>query len=208
MNSSLQANTAMCAAIWYNRRDARMENMPFPAEPSPDWVQIHIHRCGIYDFNLHEYLASPVLISMEAPHPLTGLEDWCILNHKFSGEIVRLGSGVTGFAFGQAIAVDTCQHRGTHYYYRHGLYSTCEGLVFTGPMNNGALVEYVSVPANLFYALLIGFPSETDALTEPLMVDIHTVEKVGGLLEQNIAMVGTGTTGLYIIMCARATGAV
>ncbi|MGV8260758.1 alcohol dehydrogenase catalytic domain-containing protein, partial [Pseudomonas aeruginosa] len=72
---------------------------------------------------------------------------------EFSGEIVRLGNGVTGFAVGQAVAADACQHCGTCYYCRHGLYNICENLAFTGLMNNGAFAEYVNVPANLLYAL-------------------------------------------------------
>ncbi len=132
MNSSPQANAAMRAAVWHGRHDIRVEDVPLPAEPPPGWVQIRVHWCGICGSDLHEYLAGPVFIPVEAPHPLTGLKDQCILGHEFSGEIVRLGNGVTGFAVGQAVAADACQHCGTCYYCRHGLYNICENLAFTG----------------------------------------------------------------------------
>lgn len=207
MNSSPQANAAMRAAVWHGRHDIRVEDVPLPAEPPPGWVQIRVHWCGICGSDLHEYLAGPVFIPVEAPHPLTGLKDQCILGHEFSGEIVRLGNGVTGFAVGQAVAADACQHCGTCYYCRHGLYNICENLAFTGLMNNGAFAEYVNVPANLLYALPAGFPSEAGALIEPLAVGMHAVKKAGSLLGQNVVVVGAGTIGLCTIMCARAAGA-
>nr|EKV4734006.1 2,3-butanediol dehydrogenase [Pseudomonas aeruginosa]EKX6785821.1 2,3-butanediol dehydrogenase [Pseudomonas aeruginosa] len=207
MNSSPQANAAMRAAVWHGRHDIRVEDVPLPAEPPPGWVQIRVHWCGICGSDLHEYLAGPVFIPVEAPHPLTGLKDQCILGHEFSGEIVRLGNGVTGFAVGQAVAADACQHCGTCYYCRHGLYNICENLAFTGLMNNGAFAEYVNVPANLLYALPAGFPSEAGALIEPLAVGMHAVKKAGSLLGQNVVVVGAGTIGLSTIMCARAAGA-
>lgn len=203
MNSSPQANAAMRAAVWHGRHDIRVEDVPLPAEPPPGWVQIRVHWCGICGSDLHEYLAGPVFIPVEAPHPLTGLKDQCILGHEFSGEIVRLGNGVTGFAVGQAVAADACQHCGTCYYCRHGLYNICENLAFTGLMNNGAFAEYVNVPANLLYALPAGSPSEAGALIEPLAVGMHAVKKAGSLLGQNVVVVGAGTIGLSTIMCAR-----
>lgn len=202
MNSSPQANAAMRAAVWHGRHDIRVEDVPLPAEPPPGWVQIRVHWCGICGSDLHEYLAGPVFIPVEAPHPLTGLKDQCILGHEFSGEIVRLGNGVTSFAVGQAVAADACQHCGTCYYCRHGLYNICENLAFTGLMNNGAFAEYVNVPANLLYALPAGFPSEAGALIEPLAVGMHAVKKAGSLLGQNVVVVGAGTIGLCTIMCA------
>ncbi len=44
-------------------------------------------RCGS---DLHEYVAGPVFIPVEAPHPLTGIKGQCILGHEFCGEIVKL----------------------------------------------------------------------------------------------------------------------
>ena len=176
-------------------------------EPGEGEVRLKIAYVGICGSDLHEYLAGPVFIPVEAPHPLTGLKDQCILGHEFSGEIVRLGNGVTGFAVGQAVAADACQHCGTCYYCRHGLYNICENLAFTGLMNNGAFAEYVNVPANLLYALPAGFPSEAGALIEPLAVGMHAVKKAGSLLGQNVVVVGAGTIGLSTIMCARAAGA-
>ncbi|MBU3055207.1 MAG: 2,3-butanediol dehydrogenase [Pseudomonas indica] len=198
---------SMRAAVWHGRNDIRVENVPLPGDPPPGWVQIRVHWCGICGSDLHEYLAGPVFIPVEAPHPLTGIKGQCILGHEFCGEIARLGDGVQGFAVGERVAADACQHCGTCYYCTHGLYNLCENLAFTGLMNNGAFAEWVNVPANLLYTLPADFPSEAGALIEPLAVGMHAVKKAGSLLGRNVVVVGAGTIGLCTIMCAKAAGA-
>lgn len=197
----------MRAAVWHGRHDIRVEDVPLPADPPPGWVQIRVDWCGICGSDLHEYVAGPVFIPVEKPHPLTGLKGQCILGHEFSGEIVKLGAGVTDFAPGERITADACQHCGTCYYCRNGLYNLCEKLAFTGLMNNGAFAKWVNVPAELLYKLPEGFPAEAGALIEPLAVGMHAVKKAGSLLGQNVVVVGAGTIGLCTIMCARAAGA-
>lgn len=205
MTTSLGAT--MRAAVWHGRQDIRVEDVPLPADPPPGWVQIRVDWCGICGSDLHEYVAGPVFIPVEKPHPLTGIQGQCILGHEFSGEIVKLGTGVSGFAPGERIAADACQHCGTCYYCRSGLYNLCEQLAFTGLMNNGAFAELVNVPAELLYKLPAGFPVEAGALIEPLAVGMHAVKKAGSLLGQNVVVVGAGTIGLCTIMCAKAAGA-
>lgn len=205
MTTSLGAT--MRAAVWHGRQDIRVEDVPLPADPPPGWVQIRVDWCGICGSDLHEYVAGPVFIPVEKPHPLTGIQGQCILGHEFSGEIVKLGAGVSGFVPGERIAADACQHCGTCYYCRSGLYNLCEKLAFTGLMNDGAFAELVNVPAELLYKLPAGFPAEAGALIEPLAVGMHAVKKAGSLLGRNVVVVGAGTIGLCTIMCARAAGA-
>ena len=201
------SHTHMRAAVWHGRHDIRVEQVPLPDDPPPGWVQIKVDWCGICGSDLHEYVAGPVFIPVEAPHPLTGIQGQCILGHEFCGEIAKLGEGVSGYAVGDAVAADACQHCGSCYYCTHGLYNICEQLAFTGLMNNGAFAERVNVPANLLYRLPEGFPREAGALIEPLAVGMHAVKKAGSLLGQNVVVVGAGTIGLCTIMCAKAAGA-
>ncbi|POM18228.1 Sorbitol dehydrogenase [Burkholderia cepacia] len=198
---------SMKAAVWHGRHDIRVEQVPVPARPPAGWVTIRVHWCGICGSDLHEYVAGPVFIPVDAPHPLTGLKGQCILGHEFSGEIAELGAGVTGFAVGDRVTADACQHCGTCWYCRHGLYNICENLAFTGLMNNGAFAEYVNVPAELLYKLPDGFPTEAGALIEPLAVGLHAVKKAGNIVGQTVVVVGAGTIGLCTIMCAKAAGA-
>lgn len=207
MNVSIKPTRSMRAAVWHGRNDIRVEDVPLPVSPPAGWVQIRVQWCGICGSDLHEYVAGPVFIPVDAPHPLTGIKGQCILGHEFCGEIVELGAGVEGFSVGEPVAADACQHCGTCYYCTHGLYNICENLAFTGLMNNGAFAELVNVPANLLYKLPADFPAEAGALIEPLAVGMHAVKKAGSLLGQNVVVVGAGTIGLCTIMCAKAAGA-
>lgn len=199
--------TTMSAAVWHGRQDIRLERVPRPAAPAPGWAQIRVHWCGICGSDLHEYLAGPVFIPVDEPHPLTGLKGQCILGHEFCGEIVALGEGVAGFATGDRVTADACQHCGECRYCREGKINLCERLAFTGLMNDGAFAEYVNVPANLLYRLPAGFPLEAGALIEPLAVGMHAVRQAGDITGKTLVVVGAGTIGLCTIMCARAAGA-
>ncbi len=206
-NESSAHQPSMKAAVWRGRQDIRVEEVRVPDKPADGWVKIRVHWCGICGSDLHEYVAGPVFIPVDHPHPLTGLKGQCILGHEFSGEIAELGAGITGFKVGERVTADACQHCGKCYYCTHGLYNICENLAFTGLMNNGAFAEYVNVPAELLYKLPENFPAEAGALIEPLAVGLHAVKKAGNIVGQTVVVVGAGTIGLCTIMCARAAGA-
>jgi (R,R)-butanediol dehydrogenase/meso-butanediol dehydrogenase/diacetyl reductase len=84
----------MKAAVWHAKKDIRVEQVPVPAAPGPDEVQVEVSVCGICGSDLHEYLAGPIFIPTE-PHPLTGHSGKTILGHEFSGKVVAVGSNVT-----------------------------------------------------------------------------------------------------------------
>ncbi len=207
MSVSTEPTPTMKAAVWHARSDIRVQDVPLPPPPEPGWVQIKVHWCGICGSDLHEYVAGPVFIPVDAPHPLTGLKGQCILGHEFCGEIAALGAGVGGFRLGERVAADACQHCGQCRFCRSGQYNLCEHLAFTGLMNNGAFAERVNVPAELLYKLPDSFPPEAGALIEPLAVGMHAVKQAGSLVGQTVVVVGAGTIGLCTIMCAKAAGA-
>ena len=97
------SHTHMRAAVWHGRNDIRVEQVPLPADPAPGWVQIKVDWCGICGSDLHEYVAGPVFIPVEAPHPLTGIQGQCILGHEFCGEIHEVGAGVSGYRPGDRV---------------------------------------------------------------------------------------------------------
>lgn len=66
----MNSQATMTAAVWHGRKDIRLEQVPLPGAPQPGWVQIRVHWCGICGSDLHEYLAGPVFIPVDAPHPL------------------------------------------------------------------------------------------------------------------------------------------
>jgi (R,R)-butanediol dehydrogenase/meso-butanediol dehydrogenase/diacetyl reductase len=206
---TIQAITpqTMRAAVWHKQRDIRVEDVPTPKDPAPGWVQIRVHWCGICGSDLHEYVAGPVFIPVDQPHPVTGLVGKCILGHEFSGEIIKVGAGVNEYSVGDAVTADACQHCGECFYCAQGQHNLCDRIAFTGLMNDGAFAPLVNVPANVLYRLPAGFSPEAGALIEPLSVGMHAVRQAGDLTGASVVVVGAGTIGLCTIMCAKAAGA-
>jgi (R,R)-butanediol dehydrogenase/meso-butanediol dehydrogenase/diacetyl reductase len=197
----------MKAAVWYNRKNVKVENVPEPPAPGPGMVKIKVYQTGICGSDLHEYDVGPIFIPTEEPHPLTGKKAPLILGHEFSGEIVEIGKGVKNFKVGDRVAPDAAQHCGECYMCKVDRYSLCEKLAFTGLMADGAFAEYVNVPAYTCFKLLPEISPEAGALVEPIAVGIHAIRQGKVMEGDTVAVVGAGTIGLVTIQAARAAGA-
>lgn len=197
----------MQAAVWHGKKDIRVDTVPVPPAPAPGWVQIKVDWCGICGSDLHEYLAGPIFIPADAPHPLTGKQGSVILGHEFSGTVSAVGEGVTNVKVGDMVAPDACQHCGECQPCREGHYNVCEKLAFTGLANDGAFAPYVNVPAELCFILPKGVSPEAGAVMEPLATGFKAVRMAGSILGLNVVVLGAGTIGLGTIMAARAAGA-
>ncbi|RMG55334.1 MAG: 2,3-butanediol dehydrogenase, partial [Bacteroidetes bacterium] len=197
----------MKAAVWYGKRDVRVEEVSEPAAPGPGQAKVKVHWCGICGSDLHEYDAGPIFIPATAPHPLTGVQAPLILGHEFSGEVVEVGEGVREVKVGDRVTADACQYCGECYMCKMNRYSLCSSLAFTGLMANGAFAEYVNVPAYTLYSLPPEMPSDVGALVEPLAVGIHAIRRAPVIQGDSVAVVGAGTIGLVTLQAARAAGA-
>ena len=124
----------MKAAVWYAKKDVRVMDVPEPPSPGSGKVKIKVEWCGICGSDLHEYLAGPIFIPVDAPHPLTGAKAPLILGHEFSGVITEVGEGVTDWKVGDRVAPDACQHCGECYLCKRNRYNICDVLAFTGLM--------------------------------------------------------------------------
>ncbi|AFM23473.1 2,3-butanediol dehydrogenase [Desulfomonile tiedjei] len=197
----------MKAAVWYGKKDVRVENVPEPPAPGPGQVKVKVHWCGICGSDLHEYDAGPIFIPAEAPHPLTGVQAPLILGHEFSGEVVEIGEGVQNIQVGERITADACQYCGKCYMCKRNRYSVCSSLAFTGLMANGAFADYVNVPAYTIYRLPPEMPSDVGAVVEPAAVGVHAIRRGRVLEGDTVAVVGAGTIGLVTLQAAKAAGA-
>ncbi|OIQ51924.1 Sorbitol dehydrogenase [Pseudodesulfovibrio hydrargyri] len=197
----------MRAAVWHGREDIRVETVPVPPSPPAGWVKIAVQWCGICGSDLHEYVAGPIFIPVDAPHPLTGKQGSLILGHEFTGTVVEVGAGVTKVKVGDMVAPDACQHCGECVTCRAGRYNVCEKLAFTGLHNDGAFARYVNVPAELCFVLPEGVSAEAGAVIEPLATGFKAVREAGSILGETVVVIGAGTIGLGTMMAAKAAGA-
>ncbi|HNX29671.1 MAG TPA: 2,3-butanediol dehydrogenase [Syntrophomonadaceae bacterium] len=197
----------MKAAVWYAQRDVRVVEIPEPPAPPEGSVKIKVEWCGICGSDLHEYIAGPIFIPVETPHPLTGRTAPVTLGHEFSGTIVEVGEGVSKWKVGDKVAPDACQVDWECYSCKRMNYPCCEKLAFTGLHTDGAFAEYVNVPAYTLYKVPDDMPFETAAVVEPLAVGMHAVRRAPVMAGDNVVILGGGTIGLSALQCAKAAGA-
>ena len=197
----------MKAAVWYEKKDVRIMDVPEPPYPGQGWVKIKVHWCGICGSDLHEYLAGPIFIPVDAPHPLSGKKAPLILGHEFSGEIVEIGPGVKGWNIGDKVAPEASQRCGECYLCKRNMYNICDVLAFTGLMTDGAFAEYVNVPANTLFKIPEGVSMEAASLFEPMSVGVHAVNRTPLLAGDKVVIFGAGTIGLVTLQAAIAAGA-
>lgn len=197
----------MKAALWYGPKDVRIKEVKEPAVKENE-VKVKVKWCGICGTDLHEYLAGPIFIPVDAEHPSTGAKAPVILGHEFSGEVVELGSNVTEFEIGDAVVIEPLVTCGECKACREGNYHLCDGLAFHGLQNTGgAFAEYTTFRKDFVKKLPEGVSYEKGALVEPLSVALHAIE-VGELkVKQSAVVVGAGPIGLALIENLKAAGA-
>ena len=196
----------MKAAVWYEKGDIRIEEIPVPVT-APGQVKVKIKACGICGSDLHEFREGPFIIPSR-PHPLTHREGApVILGHEFSGEVIELGEGVTQFSTGDRVVVNPLIYCGECHFCRLGQHIMCTKLGTVGFAADGAFAEY-----GVFfeYALLRLPDSVTDEIgtfVEPLAVAIHAVNRARMKIGDSVAVVGAGPIGLLVMQACLAAGA-
>lgn len=196
----------MKAAVWYNKEDIRIENVPDP-QTGPGQVKIRIKACGICGSDLHEYKSGPFIIPGK-PHPLTGKSNGpVILGHEFSGEVVEVGEGVKRFKSGDRVTVNPLIYCGKCHYCRLGQYIMCTKLGTAGFAWDGAFAEYSVLPEYGIFKLPDSITDDIGTFVEPLAVAVHAVKRSRLKIGASVAVVGAGPIGLLVMQACRAAGA-
>ncbi|WP_027350629.1 2,3-butanediol dehydrogenase [Halotalea alkalilenta] len=197
----------MKALRWYAAKDIRIEDLDEP-KAEEGRVKIKVKWCGICGTDLHEYLAGPIFIPVDEPHPITGEKAPITLGHEFCGEIVEVGEGVTGHAVGDRVTVEPVLFDPNSKASRRGLYNLCDKLGFYGLAGmGGGFSEYASVPASIVHRLPDSVSYEQGALTEPASVAVHAVRESRFEVGDKAAVFGAGPIGLLVVEALKAAGA-
>ncbi len=164
---------------------------PLP-EPRPDEVLLKVRACGLNQVDLLTRDGqTPAAIPL--PH-ISGTE--------VAGDIVEIGSAVTGWQIGDAVVVDPILHCGECSFCQTGDTNMClKGRVF-GVQTDGGYAEYVAAPAkqlipkpiNLSYA-----EAASMAVTGPTAY--HMLHRRAGLREGEDVLVIAAGSGIGVIGC-------
>ena len=127
-----------------------------------------------------------------------------IMGHEAAGVIEEVGSSVKGFSPGDRVTFDSTLYCGTCSWCRSGRINLCDnrkvfGVSCTDYKNNGAMAEYISVPAYILFRLPENVSYEEAAVIEPLAVALHAINRTKIHVGDNVVVVGAGTIGQLII---------
>ena len=137
-------------------------------KPAGNQVLVKIMKIGICGSDIHVY---------HGEHPFTTYP--VTQGHEVSGEIVELGSEVTGFFVGQKVTIEPQVYCGSCYPCRHGKYNLCEELKVMGFQTTGTASEFFAVDASKVTPIPQEMSYEEGAMIEPLAVAVHGVKQMG-----------------------------
>ena len=185
----------MRAAVYRGRGLLAIEDVPRPADPSANEVQVKVTRAAVCGTDSAEWDHGPVL----AVPPV-------ILGHEFTGEIVAVGSSVTGYQVGDRVVSGAGVSDGTCEWCRSGRSNLCSSYYTLGLHVDGGLAEYVNVPAATLMAVPGDLSDDAAALAQPQSVAMHAVRRSGVKPGERLAVIGAGGIGSFIISAARSLG--
>lgn len=133
-----------------------------------------------------------------------------IFGHEMLGEIVDVGSRVTpkyGYRPGDVVSTESHIVCGTCPQCRLGEFHVCSRDRIIGISTDGCFAEYVKLPAKALWPTdLSRIRPEVGAVQEPFGNAVHACQ-VTDLRGKTVAILGTGTIGLFAVLIARGMGA-
>ncbi len=132
-----------------------------------------------------------------------------VLGHEFGGLIAETGSRVKGWKEGDKVVSETAAIIDPNNpMSRKGLYNLDPTRKGFGYGVNGAMTEYVKVPARCLHTIPEGLPFEKAALTEPCCVAYNAVVNHSDIKPgDRVVVIGPGPIGLLCAAIARICGA-
>ena len=187
----------------HGAEDLRIEEVPCP-QPGPDQALVKMGAAGICGSDMH-YFRDGQIGKFKIQEPL-------IPGHEASGVIASLGANVTGLKEGQRVAINPSHPCGTCSRCREGRENLCDSMFFLGsasvfPHAQGMFREYFLISAKQCIPVSNQVSLEELALSEPLSVGLHAVNRAGNLCGKKVLISGSGTIGCMVLLAAKLDGA-
>jgi (R,R)-butanediol dehydrogenase/meso-butanediol dehydrogenase/diacetyl reductase len=196
----------MKAALWYAKKDIRVENVSEPIAEH-DEVVIKVKRAGICGTDLHDYLHGPKSIPTE-PHPLTGHKAPIIMGHEVSGVVYELGKSVEDISVGDRVTIMPLQHCGKCYYCVRGMKNLCKVQAGMGlQWYWGGFSDFCKVKAYQINKIPDNMDFSTAALVEPTALAMYGIKRSKLQAGDTVLITGGGPTAVLTMMSCFAAGA-
>lgn len=185
----------MHAAVYYNNKDIRIEDLPKP-RISNDEILVKVIASGICGSDVMEWYRVK-----KAPR---------ILGHEISGEIEEVGKNVNQYKIGDRVFVSHHVPCNECRYCRAGFHTVCDTLKSTN-FDPGGFAQFIRVPEiNVRFGTFI-LPDEVSfdegTFVEPLGCVIRGQRFADVKKGHTVLVIGSGISGLLHIQLAKAKGA-
>jgi threonine 3-dehydrogenase len=164
----------------------RLDDVPIPS-PGADDILIRVLTTGICGTDLHIFNWDD-WARATVPAPIT-------VGHEFSGEIVEVGSNVSGFETGELVGAEghvVCNRCRNCLAGRRHLCYDARGIGVNLP---GAFADYVTIPKSNVWRHNEGLDPEIAALFDPFGNAVHTALEFD-VLGEDVLITGAGPIGL------------
>lgn len=174
-----------------------VREVPVPELTEPDWVLIKVKAAGVCGSDLHIW------------HDHFPYWPPVIMGHEFSGEVTKVGAGVTNVKVGDRVVAEPhSMNCGLCEYCRRGMVQMCADKRSPGWGIDGAFADYLKMPAQLIHKIPDGVSWELAALAEPLAIAVHQVSEAGVIEMQDFVLItGAGPMGILSTFVAKTQGA-
>ncbi len=193
----------MEALVIHAPGDLRVEDVPTP-ELGPGQLQVRVRCGGICGSDLHYY--------QHGGFGTIRIKEPMVLGHEVAGVIEAVGTGVSGFAVGERVAISPSRPCGVCAYCQQGLQNHCLDMRYYGsamrtPHVQGAFRQQIVVETHQAHKLADSVSDGEGSMAEPLSVALHAVRRAGSLLGKRVLVTGCGPIGALAIIAARRAGA-
>jgi len=183
----------MKAAVYYNNKDIRIEDVPLPKIQDGE-ILVKVRASGICGTDVMEWYRIK-----KAPR---------ILGHEISGDIADTKSDK--YKLGQRVFVSHHVPCGECNFCRAGDETACE-LLHKGNYEPGGYAQFIRVPRENVergtYVLPDSVSYEEATMIEPLACAVRGMRVIGLRPQHNVLVLGSGVSGLLNILLAKRAGA-
>ena len=165
-------------------------------DPGPGQVQVRVKSVGICGSDLHYYFEGGIG-DTSCIFPM-------VLGHEPSGEIVKLGAGVSGWAPGDRAILEPALYCYHCEFCMTGKHNVCEHLRFLStPTDPGFFREFVNLPLTNVIPLPPALSFDAGTLCEPLAVVMHSMKFADPRPGETVVVFGAGPIGLLTLSVLR-----
>ena len=187
----------------HGANDLRVVDVPVPQAGAGE-VLIRLGAAGICGSDMHYYF-----------HGRNGnfvIREPLVPGHEASGVVAAVGAGVTRVKAGDRIAINPSRPCGHCPACREGRENLCANMRFLGsasvfPHMQGLFKEYFTMPESQCVPVGTDVSLGEIAMSEPLSIALHSVNRAGPLLGRSVLITGSGTIGCMMVLAARLAGA-